>query len=200
MGVNLQKGQRISLAKEAGGSLTKIVMGLGWGMKKTVSKGLFGIGGGEKKVAVDLDASCLLFDNTGKLIDQVWYSQLRSQCGSVTHSGDDRSGGGSDNVENERITVDLPRLPSAVQTLVFTVNSFSGEDFTGIPSAFCRVLDAAANSEIARFDLSLEGGDYTGLIMTRLYRHDGDWRMQAIGEHGQGRTFMDLMPAIQPHL
>ena len=34
MAVNLQKGQKISLSKEAGGSLTRIVMGLGWDVIK----------------------------------------------------------------------------------------------------------------------------------------------------------------------
>ena len=200
MAINLQKGQRISLEKEAGRGLTRIFMGLGWGMKKVESKGFMGFGGGQKEVSVDLDASCLMFDSAGKLLDQVWFRQLRSQCGSVTHSGDDRSGGGSADQENERITIDLHKVPSAVQTLIFTVNSFTGEGFEGIPNAFCLVVDDTNKAEIARFNLSLEGGNYTGLVMSKLYRHDGEWKMQAIGAHGQGRTFMDLMPAIQPCL
>lgn len=200
MGINLQKGQRISLEKEAGRSLSRIFMGLGWGKKKVVTKGFLGLGGGEKEVEVDLDASCLLFDKAGELVDQVWFRQLRSQCGSVVHSGDDRSGGGSADVENERITIDLKKVPAPVQTLIFTVNSFTGEGFEGIPNAFCRVVDDATQAEIARFNLSLEGGNYTGLVMSKLYRHNGEWRMQAMGDHGQGRTFMDLLPAIRPHL
>lgn len=198
MAINLQKGQRISLEKEAGRGLSRIFMGLGWGKKKVQSKGLFGIGSGEKEVEVDLDASCLMFDKAGNLADQVWFRQLRSRCGSVAHSGDDRSGGGS--AENERISIDLPKLPAEVQTLVFTVNSFTGEGFQGVPNALCRVVDEATGQEIARFNLSLEGGNYTGLVMVKLYRHGGEWKMQALGEHGQGRTFKDLLPVIQPYL
>ncbi|MCP5424526.1 MAG: TerD family protein [Gammaproteobacteria bacterium] len=200
MSINLQKGQRISLAKEAGARLSRIYMGLGWGMKSVVSKGFLGFGGGAKAVAVDLDASCLMFDGAGNLVDQVWFRQLQSRCGSVQHSGDDRSGGGNADVENERITIDLNQAPTTVQSLIFTVNSFSGESFEGIPNAFCVVVDADAGKEIARFNLSLEGGHFTGLIMTKLYRHDGDWKVQAIGDHGEGRTFMDLLPVIRPHL
>ena len=88
-----------------------------------------------------------------------------------------------------------------MQTLIFTVNSFSGEGFAGIPSALCRIVDGTDNREVARFDLSLEGGNYTGLIMTKLYRHtDGEWKLQAIGDHASGRTFHELMPALQPYL
>ena len=199
MGINLQKGQRISLDKEAGRGLNRVVMGLGWGMKQVQSKGFFGIGAGAREKAVDLDASCLLFDTAGTLIDTVWFRQLASHCGSIQHSGDDRSGGGDAGAENERISIDLGRVPATVQTLVFTVNSFSGESFAGIPNAFCRLVDDAG-AEVARFDLSLAGGDYTGLIMSKLYRHNNEWKMQALGEHAEGRTFHDLLPAIKPSL
>ncbi|MDG4562278.1 MAG: TerD family protein [Candidatus Competibacter sp.] len=200
MAINLQKGQRISLEKEAGRSLSLVVMGLGWGMKQVQSRGFLGFGAGERQMAVDLDASCLLFDASGNLVDTVWFRQLKSRCGSIRHSGDDRSGGGESGTENERITIDLNQIPATVQALIFTVNSFSGEDFTGIPNAFCRLVDETNDGEIARFDLSLEGGQHTGLIMTKLYRHNNEWKMQAIGEQVDGRTFHDLLPALRPYL
>lgn len=200
MAINLQKGQRISLEKEAGRGLSQIVMGLGWGMKQVQSKGFLGFGAGTREESVDLDASCLLFDASGNLVDTVWFRQLQSRCGSIHHSGDDRSGGGAAGSENERITIELNRVPATAQVLVFTVNSFSGEGFAGIPSAFCRLVDGTNGSEIARFDLSLEGGHHTGLIMTKLYRHNSEWKMQAIGEHASGRTFHDLLPALKPYL
>ena len=200
MAINLQKGQRISLEKEAGRSLSRVVMGLGWGMKQVQSRGFLGFGAGERQMAVDLDASCLLFDSSGNLVDTVWFRQLKSRCGSIRHSGDDRSGGGESGTENERIAIDLNQVPATVQALIFTVNSFSGEDFTGIPNAFCRLVDETNDGEIARFDLSLEGGQHTGLIMTKLYRHNNEWKMQAIGEQADGRTFHDLLPALRPYL
>ncbi|MCP5449974.1 MAG: TerD family protein [Gammaproteobacteria bacterium] len=200
MAINLQKGQRISLEKEAGRSLSRVVMGLGWGMKQVQSRGFLGFGAGERQMAVDLDASCLLFDASGNLVDTVWFRQLKSHCGSIRHSGDDRSGGGESGTENERIAIDLNQVPATVQALIFTVNSFSGEDFTGIPNAFCRLVDETNDGEIARFDLSLEGGQHTGLIMTKLYRHNNEWKMQAIGEQADGRTFHDLLPALRPYL
>ncbi len=200
MAINLQKGQRISLEKEAGRGLTRVVMGLGWGMKQVQSKGFLGFGGGVRQEAVDLDASCLLFDTSGNLVDTVWFRQLESHCGSIRHSGDDRSGGGEAGADNERIAIDLSRVPATVQALLFTVNSFSGESFAGIPNAFCRLVDDANGGEIARFDLSLEGGSHTGLIMTKLYRHNNVWKMQALGESAEGRTFHDLLPALRPYL
>ncbi|MBE2295319.1 MAG: TerD family protein [Phycisphaerales bacterium] len=200
MAINLQKGQRISLEKEAGRGLSRVIMGLGWGMKQVQSRGFLGFGAGTHQTAVDLDASCLLFDASGNLVDTIWFRQLESRCSSIRHSGDDRSGGGEEGSENERIAIELGRIPTTVQTLIFTVNSFSGEDFTGIPHAFCRLVNEQGGSEIARFDLSLEGGHHTGLIMAKLYRHNNEWKMQAIGEQAEGRTFHDLLPALRPYL
>lgn len=191
MAINLEKGQRISLEKD-GAELAEVSLGLGWGRR--TKKGFFGT----SEVDVDLDASCLLFDDGGQLQDQVWFRQLKSRCGSVRHTGDDRSGGGGG--ENERIELSLGAVPAEIRSLVFTVNSFLNDSFAGIPSAFCRLVNKATGQEIARYDISLDGGDHTGLVLAVIYRHDGKWKMRAVGEKGYGRTFQELMPLIAANL
>lgn len=193
MSVNLQKGQKISLDKEAGGALTRIVMGLGWDAIK--KKGLFGFG--SKSESVDLDASCLMFDEGGRTVDTVWFRQLKSRDGSIVHTGDNRTGAGDG--DDEQIIVDLANVPAEVKSLVFTVNSFTGQNFSQVENAYCRIVNAADQKEVARYDLSVQG-DHTAQIMAKLYRHNGEWKMHAIGENGSGRTFADLMPKITPHL
>lgn len=193
MSVNLQKGQKISLDKEAGGTLSRIVMGLGWDALK--KGGLFGFGA--RTESVDLDASCLMFDEGGKPVDVVWFRQLKSTDGSIVHTGDNRTGAGDG--DDEQIVVDLSRVPGQVKSLVFTVNSFTGQNFSQVQNAYCRIVNAADQKEVARYDLSVQGA-HTAQIMAKLYRHNGEWKMHAIGENGSGRTFDDLMPMITPHL
>ncbi|MBB5608432.1 MULTISPECIES: TerD family protein [unclassified Janthinobacterium] len=193
MSVNLSKGQKISLDKEAGASLSRITMGLGWDSIKT--KGFFGFGA--KTEAIDLDASCVLFDDSSKLADIVWFRQLKSRDGSIVHTGDNRTGAGDG--DDEQINVDLTKVPSQVKSLVFTVNSFTGQNFSQVENAYCRIVNAGNNQEIARFNLSVQGA-HTAQIMAKLYRHNGEWKMHAIGENGNGRTFDDLMPQIAAHL
>lgn len=194
MAVNLQKGQKISLAKEAGGTLSSIVMGLGWDAVKK-SGGFFGFGGSSAEI--DLDASCLLFDENKQLLDTVWFRQLRSRDGSITHTGDNRTGDGDG--DDEQIIVNLDSVPANVKSLVFTVNSFTGQDFSQVANAFCRIVNKASSKEIARYDLSVQG-QHSAQIMAKLYRHNGEWKMHAIGENGTGRTFDNLLPQILPHL
>ncbi len=193
MTVSLSKGQSISLSKPEGGALTHVRMGLGWDAVK--KKGLFG---GLKSQTIDLDASCLLFDASGALVDQVWFQQLRSKDGSIQHTGDNLTGDGDG--DDESIIVDLTRVPANVATLVFTVNSFTGQDFSQIENAFCRVVDESAGGrETARYDLT-GSGRHTAQVMAKVSRQGGGWSMTAIGQPASGRTFRDLLPAITPHL
>jgi len=193
MSVNLTKGQKISLDKEAGGSLNRVVMGLGWDAVK--SKGFLGFGA--KSADIDLDASCVLFDDANKPLDVVWFRQLKSRDGSVFHSGDNRTGAGDG--DDEQINVALQSVPDNVRSIVFTVNSFTGQSFAQVENAYCRLVSADNGKEVARFNLSVQGS-HTAQIMAKLYRHNNEWKMHAIGENGSGRTFDDLMPLITPHL
>lgn len=192
MSVSLTKGQRVSLTKSTGQSLTNVRMGLGWDAVK--KKGLFG---GLKSQTIDLDASCLLFDASGTLVDQVWFQQLRSSDGSIQHTGDNLTGDGDG--DDESIIVDLTRVPAHVQTLVFTVNSFTGQDFSQIENAFCRVVDETTGSETARYELT-GSGRHNAQVMAKVARDGSGWAMTAIGAPASGRTFRDLLPAIGQHL
>jgi tellurium resistance protein TerZ len=195
MSINLAKGQRIALEKETGRSLNKVTMGLGWDAKK--SGGLLGGLLGKSKGSIDLDASCLLFDEQKNLIDTVWFRQLKSKEGSIVHTGDNRTGEGEG--DDEQIKVDLSRVPATVKSLIFTINSFTGQTFDQVENAFCRMVDDNTGQEIARFDLSCQG-KHTAQIMIKVYRHNGEWKMHAVGENVQGRTFHDLLPTLQTHL
>jgi tellurium resistance protein TerZ len=192
MGVSLSKGQRISLAKPGGGVLSLVFLGLGWDVAP--GKGLFGR---VRRESIDLDASCLLFDAGGRLVDQVWFAQLESADGSVLHTGDNLTGAGEG--DDEVIRVDLPRVPEVVQSLVFTVNSFTGQSFQQVHNAFVRLVDESTGEELARYDLSAQG-PHTAQIMAQIYREGPGWGMAAIGEIGSGRTFHDLLPLVVNHL
>jgi tellurium resistance protein TerZ len=190
--VSLSKGQSVSLVKAGGGTLTSVRMGLGWdAMKK---KGMFG---GSKKQSIDLDASCLVFDAAGQLIDQVWFQQLTSRDGSIRHTGDNLTGAGEG--DDESIIVDLTGLPAVVSTLVFVVNSFTGQNFSQIENAYCRLVDTTNEGELARFELT-GSGTHNSQVMAKLTRGPSGWNMTAIGAIANGRTFRDLLPAVIPHL
>jgi tellurium resistance protein TerZ len=191
MSVNLSKGQSVSLTKSSGGGLTRVRMGLGWDAVK--KRGLFG----SRSQSIDLDASCLLFDGAGTLVDQVWFRQLRTADGAVQHTGDNLTGAGEG--DDESIIVELGRLPASVRTLVFVVNSFTGQNFSQIENAFCRLVDETTGEEVARYELT-GSGTHNAQIMSKVAREGGGWSMTAIGATANGRTFHDLLPTVSGHL
>ncbi|MEG2885468.1 MAG: TerD family protein, partial [Acinetobacter sp.] len=174
-------------------SLTKIFLGAGWDVAK--KGGLFGMfSGGD---SIDLDASAIMFDENNKALDSIWFGQLQSRDGSIKHSGDNRTGDGDG--DDESIHVDLTKVPAQVKSIVFTISSFRGQTFEKVENAFCRVVDATTNVEIAKYNLSAKG-NYTALIIAKVYRHNGAWKMSALGETCNGKTIQDMVPSILPIL
>lgn len=185
--VSLTKNQTISLTKSSP-TLSLLTFGLGWdplqAKKKGFLGGLFGGGAG----SIDLDASCILLNKNGNVLDTIWFGQLKSRCGAVVHSGDNLTGEGDG--DDEVIRVNLDKLSANVEYLAFTVNSFRGQTFNDVENAHCRVLDQN-NQELARYELT-EQGSHTGIIIASLSRHNGSWDFTAHGQAAQGRTIDDM--------
>ncbi|MFJ1543753.1 TerD family protein [Streptomyces sp. NPDC088246] len=194
MSVNLSKGQQISLSKSDGSALISVRMGLGW--QAAPRKGFLAKLTGPRDI--DLDASALLFADR-QLADVVFFQHLTSNDGSVRHAGDNLTGGAGAGGDDETILVDLARVPAHIDQIVFTVNSFTGQTFAEVENAFCRLVDDANGTELARYTLS-GGGAHTAQIMAKFHRNGGSWQLRAIGEPAAGRTFEDLLPAISAHL
>ncbi|MFD9066021.1 TerD family protein, partial [Kitasatospora purpeofusca] len=171
--VSLTKGGSVSLEKNGKPFLSSIRMGLGW---EPAGRGR----------NIDLDASCLAFDAKREKLDTAWFMKLGIFNGAITHSGDNLTGeGGGD---DESITVHLDGLPPEVCGLVFVVNSFSGQKFTEVKNAYCRLVDAGTNQELVRFDLT-QSEARTGVVMCKLVRqYSGEWVMTAIGEYVDAKT------------
>ncbi|MFF3941952.1 TerD family protein [Streptomyces phaeofaciens] len=181
--VSLQKNQTVSLVKGGRPLLSQVKMGLGWEPA---------YGGRD----IDLDASVIAYGPQRNHIDSCYFGKLSIVGGAIKHSGDNLTGeGGGD---DEVIVVDLGRLPQEVSGLVFTVNSFSGQKFTEVAKAYCRLLDAATGEELVRFDLT--GAEpQTGVMMAKLIRQfSGEWEMTAMGEFVKARTVRNMVkPAAQ---
>ncbi|PJI95112.1 TerD family protein [Luteimicrobium subarcticum] len=190
MPVTLAKGQTIDLSKpDRGTDLTRVRMALGWDAKVVETRGLFGrVRRTERDI--DLDASALLV-SAGKVVDIVYFGQLRSKDGSLQHTGDNLTGAGDG--DDESILVDLGAVHASVEHIVFTVNSYSGESFAEIDNAYVRVVDSAArDAELARYTLT-GSGPHTALVMARVSRTAAGWAFTAIGAPGRGRTAHELV-------
>lgn len=181
--VSLQKNQTVSLVKGGSPLLSQVKMGLGW---EPAYRGK----------DIDLDASVIAYGPQRNHIDSCYFGKLSIVNGAIKHSGDNLTGeGGGD---DEVIVVDLGRLPQEVTGLVFTVNSFSGQKFTEVAKAYCRLIDAATGEELVRFDLT-NAEAQTGVMMAKLIKQfSGEWDMTAMGDFVKSRTVRGMVkPAAQ---
>ncbi|CAL9570222.1 TerD family protein [Streptomyces sp. enrichment culture] len=181
--VSLQKNQTVSLMKGGRPLLSQVRMGLGW---EPAYRGK----------DIDLDASVIAYGPQRNHIDSCYFGKLQILHGAIQHSGDNLTGEGAG--DDEVITVDLGRLPQEVSGLVFTVNSFSGQKFTEVAKAYCRLLDGTTGEELVRFDLT-SAEPQTGVMMAKLIRQfSGEWEMTAMGDFVKSRTVRGMVkPAAQ---
>lgn len=195
--VILQKNQKVSLKKEFGDKLSKINIGLGWDPVKHNSSSYFwNKDYNDDDHEIDLDASCIMLDSCKNIADVVWFGKLQSRCRSISHSGDNLTGEGEG--DDEIILINLDEIPSKVDMLVFTINSYSGQNFNNIENASVRVLDQN-KKELVRFNLS-EKGAHTGMIIASMKRQNSDWDFKAHGIIANGSTYRDTLPIIKREL
>lgn len=182
MSISLQKGQKISLSKERAG-LKNVIVGLGWDeAERPKSGGLFS----KKPQPIDCDASALLLQN-GKLVnstDLVYYANLRHTSGTVMHMGDNLTGAGDG--DDEQIVIDLEKIPECYDRVVIVVNIYQAvkrnQHFGMIQNAFIRVMDGSNNSEILKYNLTEDYSGMTAMVFGEIYRHNGEWKFNAIGQ------------------
>lgn len=174
MSVSLTKGGNVSLSKEAPG-VAKMAIGLGWDVRTTDGADF------------DLDASAIVCGADGRVLsDQhfVFFNNLKSPDGSIEHTGDNLTGEGEG--DDETINVDISVVPAEAQKIVVPVSIYDaesrGQSFGQVSNAFIRVVDAANNVEIARYDLSEDASTETAMVFGELYRNNDEWKFRAVGQ------------------
>ncbi len=179
MPINLSKGQKVDLTKENPG-LKSIMVGLGWDVNAYDSGADF-----------DLDAAAFMLGENGKCITEkefIFYGNLEHNSGAVKHMGDNLTGEGEG--DDEQIQVDLTKIPANVQKIAFTVTIYEAEErrqnFGQVSNAFIRIVDEATNTELIHYDLGEDFSIETAVVVGELYRHNGEWKFNAIGSGFQG--------------
>ena len=166
------------MSKEEPG-LTKILIGLGWDVRATDG------------VDFDLDASAFLLaagDKVRSDADFIFYNNLKSNDGSVEHTGDNRTGEGDG--DDEAVKVNLAAIPADVQKISVAAPIHDGgnrtQNFGMVSNAFIRIVNDTTGREIARYDLTEDGSVETALIFGEVYRHNDEWKFRAVGQGFKG--------------
>jgi tellurium resistance protein TerD len=174
LSVSLSKGGNVSLSKEAPG-LTNVIVGLGWDVRTTTG------------TEFDLDASAIVLNAEGKAASDkhfIFFNNLTSPDGTVEHTGDNLTGEGEG--DDEQVKVNLAGMAADIDKIVFPVSIYDADarsqSFGQVRNAFIRVINAADQKEIARYDLSEDASTETAMVFGELYRNGADWKFRAVGQ------------------
>jgi tellurium resistance protein TerZ len=190
--INLIKGQKINLQKGGGGALTKFCAGANWGALPTGQ-------------SVDLDLYVASFDGNKNTVEIIGFGERwKSSTGAMNHSGDDTSGdvGGDDGLDNEIVTVDLSKLQPNVEKIAVFLTSFRGQDFAIVPHASIRIYEGSntqVTNVVAKYDIGKDAtfAGHVVMVMGLFYKHNGEWKFNAIGTPTKDRTYKDAVSTIK---
>ncbi len=192
MAISLVKGQKINLQKDGGGALTKFCAGANWGAMPNGD-------------SVDLDLYVASFDSNKNEVEVIGFgSKWSSSTGAMNHSGDDTQGdvGGDDGLDNEIVTVDLSKLQPNVEKLAVFLTSFRGQDFATVPHAEVRIYEGTkdrVNNVVASYKIGKEAtfAGHVVMVLGVFYKHNGEWKFNAIGTPTKDRTWRDGIASIK---
>lgn len=179
MPINLSKGQKIDLTKTNPG-LKNIMVGLGWDVNVFDSGSAF-----------DLDAAAFMAGSNGKCpkdTDFIFYGNLKHSSGAVEHMGDNLTGEGEG--DDEQIKIDLSKIPQNIEKIAFTVTIYDADNrrqnFGQVSNAFIRIVNIDTNEELVHYDLGEDFSIETAVVVGELYKHNNEWKFNAIGSGFQG--------------
>jgi len=182
--LNLVKGEKVPLSK-AGSGLDKITIGGGWDIGDNF----------------DLDLSAYLIDANGKLgamTNVVFFGAKKHSSGAVELDKDNLTGIGEG--DDEKIFVDFSKIPADRTEVYFGINIYQAserkQNFGMVKNAFIRAFNPADNAVLAKYDLSEDYSTATGVLAAKIYRHEGGWKFQALGEKLNG-TINDIAKKFQ---
>lgn len=172
-GTVLNKGGKVSFRSLFPDNLKKIELVMGWDA--------------ESFSLDDVDASCYLLGEDGKVIGDDWfvfYNQPSSPDGSVRHQGKGKN-------NEEILIIDFQRLRPEVKRLAFvlTINEARerGYSFSQVGNAHVRIRDSVSSREIALFNLSDYYDGVTAMTVCEFYDYHGEWKINPVG-HGLKNT------------
>jgi tellurium resistance protein TerD len=170
MAINLQKGEKIEIG------LSQLSVGLGWNPNQGTGYDF------------DLDASAFMIDSN-RFIPQdaffVFYGNTDSPDNALHHTGDDPTGGNSADGDDETIIVDLSKVDSKIEEILFVVTIHDSQvrkqNFGQVRNSYIRIVDNSNGQEVAKYELGEDFSVETGVEFGRLYKRDNKWKFEASG-------------------
>lgn len=167
----LSQGQEVKIEFADDRPLTEIKVGVGWDPLRG-------------SVNMDLDSSVIVAGASG--YETVYYGHLEHESGCVVHHGDNLTGEGGGNADDENITVRLNKVPATRDKLYFVLNIYNCADrhqtMSDVQNMYIKLYDPVTKQPLIEYRVDSQMRNATALVIGVAYRAGGDWLFKAIGE------------------
>jgi len=95
-------------------------------------------------------------------------------------------------------------MPATVENIAVVLNSFQGHDFKDIPFASIRLYEGTptrVDNVLATYDIANDSkfAGSVSMILGRVYRHNGDFKFEAIGEPTNDKRLNETLSTFKKH-
>lgn len=137
----------------------------------------------ENQGGIDLDLSCVLYDDACLIQDIVWFKELRDKAEAVRHQGDSLTG--KDRgfeamyhapLDQEQIRIYLSKLPANISKIALIASSYFGQDFNQVNAGEIHLSDDEGNRAFT-LDLKTLAKGCKMIWVAQLEKQIDDWQL-----------------------
>lgn len=171
--VILSQGQEVQIRCGEDKKLSKIIVGVGWDPAK-----------GAHSMDVDSSVVVMSANNRGK--ELVYFGDKEHTSGCVIHHGDNLTGEGTNNDDDENISVYLDKVPANRDKLVFVLNIYDcvkrKQTLGLVENLYIRLYDPDSKKALVEYTVSGNMLNDTAIIIGMAFKKNGGWSFKAIGK------------------
>ena len=86
--------------------------------------------------------------------------------------------------------MDLSLVPQHISKIAFTVTIHEAlerrQNFGQVNNSYVRLVNSDNEEELLRYDLGEEFSIETAIVVCEIYRHNGEWKFNALGSGFEG--------------
>ena len=179
--IRLSQGQEVKITFN-GKPLKRVVVGLGWDPAVGVSK------------AMDLDSSVIVMGSDS--YETVYFGDKTHPSGCVVHHGDNLTGAGSDQSDDENIDAYLDLVPRTRDKLAFVVNIYDcinrHQNLGSVRNMYIKLYDPDSRKVLIEYRVDGNLRSSTSLIVGVVSRDGQDWKFKAVGAGSNATSVSQL--------
>lgn len=168
----LSQGQEVKIQPAGEPPLEKLIVGVGWDPATGSTK-------------MDVDTSVYVASSTTNTRNIVAFHQLQHPNGCIIHHGDNVTGEGTGQGDDENIDIFLNKVPSESDYLFFFINIYKAyeksQTLKSVRNMYIKLINPETKKDLLTYQIASDTKDATALLLGVATKKSGEWHFKALG-------------------